>query len=192
MQLLMILALLALTILSGPGPAHADERPALVIGNATPVQAKIVALEKYRVAQVAPRPSAQPPKPGGAVIEPLSQAAPPPAGSTGVMPVMAPLIEKDRGRIARIDETRGKALAKAASSGSANLQTARKLLDAAPQPIDTGSLPGNWQCRTIKIAGDFEPVSISQFFSCRFRKAGNALLFEKVTGSIRRSAPLAV
>jgi len=74
----------------------------------------------------------------------------------------------------------------------ANLQTARKLLDAAPQPIDAGSLPGNWQCRTIKIAGDFEPVSISQFFSCRFRKAGNALLFEKVTGSIRRSAPLAV
>ena len=98
MQLLTILALLALTIVSGPGPAHADERPAPVIGNATPVQPKIVALEKYRVAR----------------------AAAPPAGSTGVMPWMAPLIEKDRGRIARIVETREKALAKAASSGSAS------------------------------------------------------------------------
>jgi hypothetical protein len=190
MQKLTILALLALTF--GLMPAHADQRAALVIGHATLEQAKIEALKKPQVAQFAPPPSAQPPKPGGAIIEPPGQSEPPPAGSTGAMPWMAPLIEKDRGRIARIDETRAKALAKAAGSNSANLLAARKLLDAAPQLIDVGNLPGNWQCRSIKIAGDFEPVSIGPFFACRFRKVGGNLLFEKLTGSIRRSAPLAV
>ena len=184
MQNLTVLASLALTF--GLMPAHADQRAALVIGNATLEQVKTEALKKSQVAQFAPPPSAQPPKPqpGETVIESPGQSAPPPAGSTGAMPWMAPLIEKDRGRIARIDETRAKALAKAAGSGSANLLAARKLLDAAPQLIDAGSLPGNWQCRSINIAGDFEPVSIGQFFACRFRKVGSALMFEKLTGSL--------
>src|ERR1700760_4997828 len=102
------------------------------------------------------------------------------------------LSESDRGRMERIDATRAKALEKAQSAAPAMLRIVHDVVGAPAQPIDLKSLPGNWRCRSLKLGGEFAPVSVDPFFACRIRTFDNGLMFEKTTGSIRRQARLVV
>jgi hypothetical protein len=102
---------------------------------------------------------------------------------------MKPLLDVDRARIQRIAATREKALREAAAGKPNDLRTATELVTATAQTIDLPKLEGRWRCRSYNLGGIF-PLSVNSFFDCRIRRSGQTLLFEKLTGSIRRSARL--
>jgi hypothetical protein len=100
------------------------------------------------------------------------------------------LTDFDRGRIDRLDATRAKALERAEIADAGTVRLIKDVVGAQAQPIDVKALPGNWRCRSLKLGGEIGPASVNSFFACRIRMAGNALVFEKTTGSVRRSAKL--
>jgi hypothetical protein len=107
-------------------------------------------------------------------------------------PWAAVLTDFDRGRIDRLEATRAKALERADFADAATVKVIKDVVGAQALPIDRKALPGNWRCRSLKLGGELGPASVNSFFTCRIRMmTGNALVFEKITGSIRRSAKLA-
>jgi hypothetical protein len=102
---------------------------------------------------------------------------------------MKPLLEVDRDRIRRIAASRDKALAEAAGGKPADLRAATDLVQTPAQKIDPQKLEGRWRCRSYNLGGMF-PLTANPFFECRIRRAGQTLVLEKVTGSVRRSARL--
>ncbi|MDE2133061.1 MAG: DUF4893 domain-containing protein [Alphaproteobacteria bacterium] len=90
----------------------------------------------------------------------------------------------DAQRLSRLDESRAKGLDEATRGASAaDLAAIHSLLDA--QPV-SGSLAGNWRCRTIKLGG-LTPDVIYTWFRCRISERDGALFFEKLSGTQRMS-----
>lgn len=91
----------------------------------------------------------------------------------------------DKTRLDNYDETRKKALDEARSADAGDLKT---LNDVLLRPIVTFSdkdLTGNWQCRTIKVGGDFGALVVYGWFKCRVSDDGSGWVLEKLTGSQR-------
>ena len=144
-------------------------------------------IKRSQVAVVAPPPTQPPASP---TIAPTRPAAIPPAVSpSAVAAWMAPLLEADRGRIQRIAASRNKALQEAAAGSPEDLRAATELVRAPAQTIDPQKLEGRWRCRSFELGGIL-PLNVNAFFDCRIRRAGQTLVFEKLTGSIRRFARL--
>ena len=102
---------------------------------------------------------------------------------------MKPLLEVDRDRIRRIAASRDKALQEAAGGKPDELRAATEFLRTPAQAIDTQKLEGRWRCRSYNLGGIF-PLTVNPFFECRIRRTGQALVLEKVTGSVLRNARL--
>ena len=110
-------------------------------------------------------------------------------GPAGTEAWMTPLLEVDRDRIRGIAASRDKALQEAAGGKPDELRAATELVRMPAQPIDAQKLEGRWRCRSYNLGGIF-PLSVNPFFECRIRRAGQTLVFEKVTGSVLRNARL--
>jgi len=102
---------------------------------------------------------------------------------------MQPLLEVDRDRIRRIAASRDKALQEAAGGKPADLRAVTDLVRAPPQSLDPNKLEGRWRCRSYELGGTF-PLTVNPFFECRIRRTDQALVLEKLTGSVRRNARL--
>lgn len=76
------------------------------------------------------------------------------------------------------------ALATARSVGSAEDQTALLgLLADLPVPVDPDALPGEWDCRTIRIGGEPAQLNLYGWWRCQISNLSAGLLVEKLTGS---------
>ncbi len=90
----------------------------------------------------------------------------------------------DAQRLSRLDESRAKGLDEAARGApAADLAAIHSVLDA--QAV-SGSVAGNWRCRTIKLGG-LTPDVIYTWFRCRISERDGALFFEKLSGTQRMS-----
>jgi len=93
----------------------------------------------------------------------------------------------DEQRLAKLDESRAKALDEASRGAPvSDLAAVHSLLDA---PTVSGSPVGSWRCRTIKLGG-ITPDVIYTWFNCRVSQRASALYFEKISGSQRTSGYL--
>ncbi len=93
----------------------------------------------------------------------------------------------DKARVENYDETRKKALDEA-RSGDADARDLNILDEVLSRPVVAFSdkdLTGNWQCRTIKVGGDFGALVIYGWFRCKVSDDGSGWMLEKLTGSQR-------
>ena len=88
----------------------------------------------------------------------------------------------DQDRIAKLEESKAKALGEAAAGP--DMGAIRAVLDPAPTPTSEGALTGSWRCRTIKVGG-ITPSVVYSWFRCRVSDRGGHLFFQKITGSQR-------
>jgi hypothetical protein len=89
----------------------------------------------------------------------------------------------DANRLAKLDESKSKALAEAEKGASqADLTIIHAVLDPKPAQSDPQSLSGAWRCRTIKLGGMTADVVYS-WFRCRISQGEDGLRFRKLTGS---------
>ena len=88
----------------------------------------------------------------------------------------------DQQRLVKLDESREKGLAEAASGG--DMSAIHEALDAAPAAISGDALTGEWRCRTMKLGG-MAPSVVYTWFKCRISNRGGGLFLEKLTGSQR-------
>lgn len=89
----------------------------------------------------------------------------------------------DQQRLARIDESRTKALSEAGQGAPAHdLAIIHRVMDARGEPASARSLLGNYRCRTIKLGG-ITPDVIYSWFRCRISMKGGGPYLEKLTGS---------
>jgi hypothetical protein len=72
--------------------------------------------------------------------------------------------------------------------GLIDLPQARELLAAPALPLRRADLSGEWRCRSIQVHRS--GVFAYPFFRCRIGEEGGSLVFEKLTGSQRRSGEL--
>jgi hypothetical protein len=72
--------------------------------------------------------------------------------------------------------------------GLGDLPQARELLDAPALPLRRADLPGEWRCRSLQV--NRSGVFVYPFFRCRITAEKGRLLFDKLTGSQRRSGEL--
>jgi len=95
----------------------------------------------------------------------------------------------DAQRLAKLDESRAKALDEASAAPPADLAIIDSVLHAQPVDASAGALEGDWRCRTIKLGG-MTPDMIYGWFRCRVSMKGGAPYFEKLSGSQRTSGLL--
>lgn len=89
----------------------------------------------------------------------------------------------DQQRLARIDESRSKAMSEAQGGASASdVSTIHAVMDARGEPASVSSLPGNYRCRTIKLGG-ITPDVIYSWFRCRISMKSGGPYLEKLSGS---------
>lgn len=96
-------------------------------------------------------------------------------------PVLRP---DDAARLNDLDRATGEALRAAFAGGDAgDLAVLAHALHGAPMPAELAlaTLPGDWNCRVIKLGGNL-PLVVYQPFRCRAGEDGS---FEKLTGSQR-------
>ncbi len=93
----------------------------------------------------------------------------------------------DADRLAKLEEAKAKALSEAASGP--DLGIIHAVLDPQGVSVSAQALRGSWRCRTIKIGG-MTPDVVYSWFHCRIREDGEALTFEKISGSQRASGEL--
>ena len=94
----------------------------------------------------------------------------------------------DQTRLDRLDAAMGRALRQVLATGSdEDLVIATNALRGPAMPADpaqAGTLAGDWRCRMVKIGGNLPLVAYAPF-RCRIEAEGDALRFEKLTGSQR-------
>ena len=96
----------------------------------------------------------------------------------------------DRGRLAKLDESRAKGISESAGgNGSGDASAIHETLDPAAQSASPSALAGAWRCRTIKLGGMTSYVVYS-WFACRVSDNGGTLSFRKISGSQRTSGTL--
>jgi len=104
-------------------------------------------------------------------------------------PEEAAISQRDRDRIAGLEDARLRGLAAALTSQSAeDRQTVSGIYSNALAPVD--ELPeGDYHCRTIKLGG-ISPLVVYQFFDCSIEATDDGYAISKPTGSQRFSGTL--
>jgi hypothetical protein len=92
-------------------------------------------------------------------------------------------------RLARIDESRAKALLEVSSASAADQAAIHSIVGAEAVAASAAALKGSWRCRTIKLGG-MTPAVVYTWFRCRISERGGELFFEKLSGSQRTSGTL--
>lgn len=97
------------------------------------------------------------------------------------------LLPADLKRFAAFDQTRAAAIAQAekGADSKSDLDDLMTVLGGNARPITVNSLLGNWRCRTLKLGGSLSSLTIYTNFKCNISAQGNALIFQKVSGSQR-------
>jgi hypothetical protein len=96
----------------------------------------------------------------------------------------------DAGRLAKLDESKAKALQEVESGASSRDRSMiHSVLDAAVSSGGADTLVGSWRCRTIKLGG-MTPALIYSWYACRISDRNGVLTFAKLTGSQRTSGTL--
>ncbi len=93
----------------------------------------------------------------------------------------------DQQRLSKLDESRAKGLAEAASGG--DMKAVHEALDPQPYPVPPGALTGIWRCRTMKLGG-MAPSVVYGWFKCRITDNKDGLFLEKLTGTQRMNGVL--
>jgi hypothetical protein len=93
----------------------------------------------------------------------------------------------DADRLAKLEEAKAKALSEAAAGP--DMGVIHAVLDRPGEAVSAQALKGSWRCRTIKIGG-MTPDVVYSWFHCRIHENGEALTFEKISGSQRASGEL--
>ncbi|MDO5704636.1 MAG: DUF4893 domain-containing protein, partial [Paracoccus sp. (in: a-proteobacteria)] len=107
-----------------------------------------------------------------------------PVAAQDALPDGTPLRAQDAERLNNLDATAGQALRQAMAGGDpADLRVLTEVMqgNAMPPELALASLPGEWNCRMIKLGGNL-PIVVYQPFRCRAGADGS---FEKLTGSQR-------
>jgi len=92
----------------------------------------------------------------------------------------------DRDRIHRHDEAFGRAMMQALAEGTdEDVATLTQVFADPPRAFGDADITGPWRCRTIKLGGPYGGLTIYSWFDCEIRTEGEALVFEKLTGSQR-------
>ena len=92
----------------------------------------------------------------------------------------------DREKLAKIDETRARALAEARADGAKDdLAILDQTLAGELLSLHAGfDAVGEWRCRTLKL-GKGMPIVVYGWFRCRITDDGAGWVLEKLTGSQR-------
>ena len=92
-----------------------------------------------------------------------------------------PLSEADFGRLERIEASRAKGLtAVTAMKTAEDKDYVVDLVGGAMGTPDPKDLPGDYQCRTIKLGGQYGPLTVYGWFKCRI---SSDFVLTKLTGS---------
>ena len=95
------------------------------------------------------------------------------------------LTATDKARLARFDESRGKAIAEARAGGSkADLVVLDAVLASGPEPILGTDIRGAYRCRTVKLGGNL-PLTVYGWFQCRIDEDDLGYRLAKTSGSQR-------
>jgi hypothetical protein len=99
----------------------------------------------------------------------------------------AQVLADDRVRFASFDQVRADAIAQATkeAGSKAELDDLTSVLSGSAIPINAKALIGDWRCRTLKLGGGLSGLVIYGFFKCNISAQGDALIFQKVSGSQR-------
>jgi Domain of unknown function (DUF4893)/TIR domain len=141
-------------------------------------------------APTAMAPAAAPPKAPASVA--TSPSPPPPAAgnsaTAGAIPNLpAQTLADDRARLLSFDQARADAITQATkgADNKTDLDDLTSVLAGAAIPINAKALTGDWRCRTLKLGGGLNALVIYGFFKCNISAQGDALIFQKVSGSQR-------
>lgn len=106
-----------------------------------------------------------------------------PAFATGEIESL--ITDADRERLAQFDATKSEAVEIARAEGSqADVATLDTILSAEAIPFSDFDMTGDWQCRTIKLAGPAELV-VYGWFRCKVTDDGSGWRLQKLSGSQR-------
>ena len=95
------------------------------------------------------------------------------------------ITDRDRDRIASFDEARKEGLEGARAGGSAeDLAIVDEILARPHVSFEGFDMTGDWQCRTIKLAGP-APLVVYGWFRCRVSDDGSGWRLQKLSGSQR-------
>lgn len=126
--------------------------------------------------------------PTGPAIERPALATPPPTPPPARPAWMAPLTERDKGRIEDIVESRSRGRERIARDAeNKTARAAAALLDRDAIPFVEKELLGAWQCRTYGLGGTLYPkrgADVSGPFQCRVERDREGLVLRKLTGSV--------
>jgi len=95
------------------------------------------------------------------------------------------MTQSDKTRLGTYGDVRAKALESAKSGDAADRKVLETVLSRPIVAFSDRSLTGNWQCRTIKLGGDFGTLTIYDWFKCKVTDDGSGWVLEKLTGSQR-------
>jgi hypothetical protein len=104
------------------------------------------------------------------------------------------LSAKDLARFAGFDGNRATAIAAAKATTDREelnyLNDLAAVLAGNEMPITQQDIVGDWRCRTLKLGGGLGSLTIYAFFRCRISAQGDALIFQKISGSQRTRGAL--
>jgi hypothetical protein len=95
------------------------------------------------------------------------------------------MTQSDKARLGAYGEVRRKALESARSGSAGDRKILETVLSRPVVAFSDKDLTGNWQCRTIKLGGDFGTLTIYDWFRCKVSDDGSGWVLEKLTGSQR-------